>query len=218
MASIQMMALSLAGGWATGLNLYLTAAALGIAERLHWIALPGDLKILGNPLVIFFAVLLYLIEFVIDKIPFLDSAWDSVHTLIRPIGGAALASMAFSHSPESVQHIAAAVSGIASLSAHLGKAGSRIVINTSPEPFSNSAASVAEDGIVLGLLWLVFQHPFIAIAAVVGLLALTIWLIPKVFRFMKRFFQMITGKRDKGGGEQQIVAIEKEHIDSDRDS
>lgn len=196
MSSIQMMALSLAGGWVTGLNLYLTAAALGVAERMHWIALPGDLTILGNPLVIFLAVLLYLIEFVIDKIPFLDSAWDSVHTLIRPVGGAALASMAYSQSPESFQHMAAAIAGALSLSAHLAKAGSRIVINTSPEPFSNSVASVTEDGIVLGLLWLIFQHPILSMVVVIGLLALTIWLIPKVFRFMKRFFQMISGKKE----------------------
>lgn len=195
MESIQMLALAIGGGWATGLNLYLTAAVLGIAQRMHWIALPGNLEILGNPLVIFFAVLLYLIEFVIDKIPFLDSAWDSIHTLIRPVGGAALASMAFSQSPESIQHIATALAGATSLSSHLGKAGSRIVINTSPEPFSNSVASVTEDGIVLGLLWLVFNHPVIALALVVGLIALTIWLIPKVFQFMKRFFQMMTGKK-----------------------
>lgn len=211
MGSVSMMALALGGGWATGLNLYLTAVALGIADRMHWIVLPGDLSILGNPLVIFLALLLYLVEFVIDKIPFLDSAWDSIHTLIRPIGGAALASMAYAHSPESIQHIAAATSGLASLCAHLGKAGSRIVINTSPEPFSNSAASIVEDGIVLSLLWLVFRHPIIAMVIVVGLLALTIWLIPKVFCFMKRFFQMLAGKRK----EQQTATIEKERIDSE---
>ncbi len=199
MESISMMALALAGGWATGLNLYLTAVALGIAERMHWIALPGDLTILGNPLVILLALLLYLVEFVIDKIPFLDSAWDSVHTLIRPVGGAALVSMAFGQSPETVQHIAATVAGFSSLSAHLGKAGSRILINTSPEPFSNSVASVTEDGIVLTLLWLVFKHPVIAVVIVVGLFALTIWLIPKVFRFIKRFFQMISEKKETDG-------------------
>ncbi len=195
MGSMTMMALALAGGWATGLNLYLTAVALGIAQRMEWIALPGDLAVLGNPLVIFLALLLYLIEFVIDKIPFLDSAWDSIHTLIRPVGGVVLASLAYAHFPENSQHLAAGIAGLASLSAHLGKAGSRIVINTSPEPFSNSAASVAEDAIVLGLLWLVFKHPVIAMVIVFGLLGLTIWLIPKVFRFMKRFFQMIAGKK-----------------------
>lgn len=195
MESLQMMALALGGGWATGLNLYLTAAALGIAQRLHWITLPGDLEILANPLVIFFAVLLYLIEFVVDKIPFLDSAWDSVHTLIRPVGGVALASMAYAGSPESLQFTAAAIAGAASLNAHLGKAGTRAVINTSPEPFSNSAASVAEDGMVLGMLWLIFNHPIIALGLVILLIAFVIWLIPKIFRLIKRFFQMITGKK-----------------------
>ena len=196
METFQLMALAMTAGWATGLNLYLTAAALGIAERMHWVVLPGDLSILGNPIVIFFAVLLYLDQFIIDKIPFLDSAWDSVHTLIRPVGGAVLAWMAYSQAPENVQHIAAALSGFASLSAHLGKAGSRVVINTSPEPFSNSAASLAEDGIVLGLLWLVFRHPLIAMAIVIGLLIFTIWLIPKIFRFIKHFFQMIAGRKE----------------------
>ncbi|HRK62419.1 MAG TPA: DUF4126 domain-containing protein [Candidatus Omnitrophota bacterium] len=195
MESIQMAALALVGGWATGLNLYLTAAALGVAHRLHWIVLPGNLEILGNPVVIFFAVLLYLIQFVIDKIPFLDSAWDSVHTFIRPVGGAAIASMAFSDSPESLQYAVAAIAGAASLNAHLGKAGTRVMINTSPEPFSNSAASVAEDGIVLGMLWLIFKHPLIALILVILFAAFIVWLIPKVFRFIKKFFQMLAGKK-----------------------
>lgn len=197
MESLQAMALAIGGGWATGLNLYLTAAVLGIAHRLHWVILPGQLDILANPVVIFFAVLLYLIEFVIDKIPFLDSAWDSVHTLIRPAGGAALASMAFSGSPESLQYTVAAIAGAASLNAHLGKAGTRVVINTSPEPFSNSAASVTEDGIVLGMLWLIFNHPAIALVLVIVLAAFVIWLIPKIFRFIKKFFQLLTGKNKK---------------------
>lgn len=195
MESLQALALAVGGGWATGLNLYLTTAALGIAHRLNWIVLPEQMEILGNPIVIFFAVLLYLIEFVIDKIPFLDSAWDSVHTVIRPAGGAALASMAFSGSPESLQYTVAAIAGAASLNAHLGKAGTRVVINTSPEPFSNSAASVAEDGIVLGMLWLVFNHPLIAIGLVILLAAFVIWLIPKIFRFIKKFFQILAGKK-----------------------
>ncbi len=197
MESLQAMALAIGGGWATGLNLYLTAAVLGIAHRLHWVVLPGQLDILANPVVIFFAVLLYVIEFVIDKIPFLDSAWDSVHTLIRPAGGAALASMAFSGSPESLQYTVAAIAGAASLNAHLGKAGTRVVINTSPQPFSNSAASVTEDGIVLGMLWLIFNHPAIALVLVIVLAAFVIWLIPKIFRFIKKFFQLLAGKNKK---------------------
>jgi hypothetical protein len=197
MESLQAMALAIGGGWATGLNLYLTAAVLGIAHRLHWVVLPGQLDILANPVVIFFAVLLYVIEFVIDKIPFLDSAWDSVHTLIRPAGGAALDSMAFSGSPESLQYTVAAIAGAASLNAHLGKAGTRVVINTSPEPFSNSAASVTEDGIVLGMLWLIFNHPAIALVLVIVLAAFGIWLIPKIFRFIKKFFQLLAGKNKK---------------------
>lgn len=194
MESLQTMALALGGGWATGLNLYLTTAVLGIAHRLHWIVLPGDLEVISNPIIIFFAVLLYLVEFVIDKIPFLDSAWDSVHTFVRPVGGAALAGMAFSQSPESLQYTVAAIAGAASLNAHLGKASTRAVINTSPEPFSNSAASVAEDGIVLGMLWLIFHHPVIALILVILLAAFIIWLIPKIFRLIKKFFQMIAGR------------------------
>ncbi len=207
MESLQAMALAIGGGWATGLNLYLTAAVLGIAHRLHWVVLPGQLDILANPVVIFFAVLLYVIEFVIDKIPFLDSAWDSVHTLIRPAGGAALASMAFSGSPESLQYTVAAIAGAASLNAHLGKAGTRVVINTSPEPFSNSAASVTEDGIVLGMLWLIFNHPAIALVLVIVLAAFVIWLIPKIFRFIKKFFQLLAGKNKKNSA---VVAAKGE--------
>lgn len=205
--TMQTLALILGSGWASGLNLYLTAAALGIAGRMDWIALPGGLQILENPLVIFFAILLYAVQFIIDKIPYLDSAWDSVHTLIRPVGAAVLASLAAEHASEGMRWTAAALAGAASLNAHIGKAGTRVVINTSPEPFTNSAASIAEDSLVLGLLWLVFRHPLISILIVIALIGFTIWLIPKIFRLIKKFFQMIAGKKGKPKKAEAVLSV-----------
>jgi len=142
-------------------NLYLTTAGLGIAHRLGWITLPGDLDIVANPLIIIVAVLLYAVEFVADKVPYVDSAWDSVHTAIRPLGGAAMAYMATAGMDPALQTAVAMVCGTVAMDSHLAKASSRVLINASPEPVTNSVASVSEDVAVLGTLWLIIHHPII---------------------------------------------------------
>lgn len=186
----------LGGAWASGVNLYLTIVVLGIADRLGVIDLPGGLDVLSHPLVITVALLLFLVEFFADKIPYVDSAWDSVHTLIRPAGAALLAFMAMSDSGEAAQISVALVSGTVALDSHLTKATARAAINTSPEPFTNITASVSEDALVLVALWLIFTHPIIAGILVISFIVFSIWFLKVMFRFLKKVFSFLSGKTD----------------------
>ena len=175
--------------WGSGVNLYLTIAALGIAHRMSLITLPGNLAILDQYPVIGLAIILYLVEFVADKIPLIDSIWDSVHTIIRPVGGAALGYLAMGNYGPLAQIPAALASGSIALDSHLTKATTRVAINTSPEPFTNSIASVVEDISVGGMLFLIMEHPVIATILVLVFILLSLWFLKKMFRFMKAIFR-----------------------------
>lgn len=169
--------LGVALGLATlaGVNLYLTVLVAGLAVRFHWIDLSGayeQLAVLGNPWIIGVSAVLFAIEFFADKVPMLDSLWDSLHTLIRPAGGAALALTALGKMDPVVLTLAALLAGTASLSTHGAKAGVRAVVNLSPEPVSNSVASVTEDGLVLGGLALIGLFPTIALFVFIGIVIL----------------------------------------------
>lgn len=176
------------GSWASGINLYLTVAGLGIAHRMEWITLPGNMDSLANPLVIGAALIIYAVEFFADKIPFVDSAWDSVHTFIRPAGGMALGYMAMADVGPAVQYPVALLTGAIALDSHLTKATSRAAINTSPEPISNSVASVTEDIGVLGALYLIIKHPVVATILVILFILFSFWFLKKMFRFLKKVF------------------------------
>ncbi len=175
--------------WAAGVNLYLTVAGLGIAQRVGWITLPGESAALAHPLVIIVAFVLFLIEFLADKIPYVDSAWDSVHTFIRPLAGAALGYLALSEAGPELRIVAALLAGTIALDSHLTKATSRLAINASPEPVSNSVASVVEDVSVLTVLYLVIRHPVIAAVVVILFILFSIWFLRKMFRFVKQVFR-----------------------------
>ncbi len=185
--------------WASGVNMYMTIAALGIMDRMGAIDLPGKLEVLSNPIVIAVAVVMYLIEFLADKIPYVDSAWDSIHTAIRPAGTSVMAYMAFSQSPEAIQLSAALLSGGIALDAHLTKATARLAINTSPEPVTNSVASVTEDGLVAVALWLVVTHPVIAALLVISFLVFSVWFLKVMYRFVKKVFKFFSGSKNKEG-------------------
>jgi hypothetical protein len=187
--------------WASGVNLYLTVAGLGIASRFGWINLPGNMDAISHPLVILVAVLIYAVEFFADKIPLVDSIWDSIHTFIRPVGGAALAYMAMADVGPAIQVPVALLSGAIAMDSHLTKATTRLAINTSPEPITNSIASVTEDGLVLGVLWLIIKHPIITIIAVILFIMFSIWFLKKMFRFVKRVFRFLSSSGDKAGPE-----------------
>lgn len=178
---------SLLSGW----RLYLCVLATGAAMRLGVLPLPehlASLQILANPWVMGAAGLAAVLEFFADKVMWLDTVWDTIHTLIRPLGGALLALAVVDPSDPATQAIAFILGGGASLLAHGGKAGARAVVNTSPEPFSNIAVSTAEDVVTGGLLFLAYQYPVAAGGIALVLLALTVWLLLLARRVLKRVF------------------------------
>jgi hypothetical protein len=175
-----------------GVNLYLTVLVAGLAVRFGWLDLAGEyaqLAVLGHPWIIGVAAGMFLIEFFADKVPLIDSAWDSVHTLIRPAGGVVLALTALGGMDPVVLVIAVLVAGTASLSTHGTKAGVRAVVNLSPEPVSNAVASVTEDGLVLGGLALIGLFPTIALFVFIGIVifcsAFAIWLWKRIVRMRR---------------------------------
>jgi hypothetical protein len=178
---------SLLAGW----RLYLAVFATGLAMRLGALPLPDHLHALdalANPWVMGVAAIAALAEFFADKVAWLDSAWDTVHTVIRPVGGALLALAIVDPGDPATQAIAFLLGGGAALAAHGGKAGARAVVNASPEPFSNIAVSTVEDIASAGLLWLAYAHPYVAGAIAVVLLALTVWLLLLARRVLRRLF------------------------------
>lgn len=189
------LAVLLGGGWASGVNVYLTTAGLGIMHRMGWIHLPGGLDALANPIVIVVALLLYAVEFFADKVPYVDSVWDSFHTFIRPAGGAALGYMAMAGVDPSIQIPIAVLTGGIALDSHMTKAVSRAAINTSPEPVTNSVASVTEDVGVLGALYLAVQHPVILCILVVVFIVFSIWFLRVMWRFVKKIFSTENSKK-----------------------
>lgn len=190
--------LSLALGFATlaGINLYLTTFLTGLAIRLDWLALADkyeQLAILADPWIIGISGALFLIEFFADKIPWIDSTWDVLHTLVRPVGGVLLALAALGQLDPSVTVIAALLAGGTSLTTHLAKTGGRLFINLSPEPVSNVAASTAEDGIVLGGLGLMAFSPALSIVFFIALLIFAGWLVWKTGGLFRKGISRLRG-------------------------
>jgi len=180
--------------WTSGLNLYATIATLGLAGSAGMIQLPPDLQILTDPLVIGIACVMYFIEFFADKVPYVDNGWDVLHTFIRIPAGALLAARAVGSVNPAVELAALLAGGTAALAAHGTKATVRLAVNVSPEPFSNWVASVGEDLTVLGGIWLIFHHPALMLALVIGFTALSAWLIPKLYRLARRGFQALRAR------------------------
>jgi hypothetical protein len=156
--------------FASGINLYATVAVLGLCSRFHIVALPDQFRAFEHPLIISVALAMYIVEFVADKVPWFDSLWDTIHTVVRPIGGALVAVTALGDASAGAQAVAALLGGSVAMTTHLGKAGTRAVANTSPEPFSNWALSLGEDAIAIGLTYFALQHPLLAVAIAVFLL------------------------------------------------
>lgn len=164
MPSVAELALALALAWGAGIRVYAVTFLCGVAGWMGWMALPGHLSVLSHPLVIGSSGFMLVVEFFADKLPWLDSLWDAVHTFIRIPAGAALVAMAFGDSPGAVTAAAALLGGAVAAGAHLTKAGARGAINASPEPISNWAASFTEDAAVPAGLWLAIAHPVVFIA------------------------------------------------------
>ncbi|HEY0178143.1 MAG TPA: DUF4126 domain-containing protein [Dokdonella sp.] len=188
--------IALAGGlaWASGLRLYLTIFIVGLLGRYGYLHLPDALVVLQHTWVLGAAAVMALGEFLADKIPGFDSVWDALHTFIRIPAGAFLAWGAIGDATPAAQTAAAIVGGLITGGTHLAKSGGRAVINTSPEPLSNWTASVGEDGIVLGGLFLALQHPAAFLVALAAFLALLAWFVPKLMRFLARVVRRLHGR------------------------
>ena len=174
--------------FAAGINLYATVAILGLASRFDWVSLPPQFKVFDNDIVIGAAIVMYLVEFVADKIPWLDSAWDAIHTFIRPVGGALIAVTTLGHASPTMEGLAALFGGTLAAGTHFSKAGTRAIANASPEPFSNWILSITEDVFVVGLGMLTLKYPVIALAVVVLCLILMVTFGAWIFRAVRRRF------------------------------
>ena len=186
----QIVALAAALGWASGIRLYLVLFIVGIVDRAGWIAMPEGLHVLSNPFVLAASGLMVVVEFFADKIPWVDSIWDTVHTFIRVPAGALLAASAVgaldSHGGAVGSLVAAILGGSLAAGAHLTKSSTRALANTSPEPFSNIGLSLGEDLLVPGGLALAALHPFVFLTLLIGMMALAAWVVPKIWRFIRR--------------------------------
>jgi hypothetical protein len=179
--------------WASGFRLYLVLFLVGLLARLGFLPLPGGLHLLQHEFVLLASGLMAAIEFLADKVPLVDSIWDAAHTVIRIPAAAILAGAAIGFDDPALSLAAAIAGGFIASGAHLTKAGTRAVINSSPEPFSNWAASFTEDGLVLAGLWLALAHPVIFLVLLAVFLALAAWLVPRLLRAMRALFRRLTG-------------------------
>jgi hypothetical protein len=187
MELLKTLAAALSLGALAGVNLYLTVFVTGLAARFDWVDFPPaltGLEALGSPVILAISGVLFLVEFLADKIPWVDTAWDAVHTFIRPVGAAAIAVAAIGDAHPVFEVSAALLAGGMALSTHFAKAGTRLAANTSPEPFTNTGLSLAEDGLVLVGLALLAWSPFIAILVIGGATIAILAFLPRLLRAM----------------------------------
>jgi hypothetical protein len=174
--------------FASGLNLYATIAVLGLVERFDLVSLPPQFEPFGHPVVIGVAVTLYLVEFVADKIPWVDSVWDLAHTIVRPLGGAVVAITALGSPSPGMDALAGALGATVALASHVTKAGTRAAANASPEPFSNWILSFVEDLIAIGLVYVATEHPVMALGITLFFLTLILVFATVLVRLVRRRF------------------------------
>ena len=193
MNGVQELAMAAGLAWASGIRLYAVLFVTGLLGYLDIITLPPDLQILAHPVVLVASGFMLFVEFFADKIPGLDSLWDGVHTFIRGPGGALLAAGVFGTDNPGLALAAAILGGTLATGTHLTKAGSRALVNASPEPFSNWAASFSEDALVVFGLWLMYQHPHAFLVALALFIALMLWLLPKLWRGLRWLWRRMSG-------------------------
>jgi hypothetical protein len=187
MSPLETLGFALGTSFASGINLYATVAAAGLFQRLGIVSLPQPLHVLGHPVVLGVAITLFVVEFIADKIPYVDSVWDALHTFIRPPAAAILSYSAFSEGfPEEWKLAAALLAGSVALTSHGAKATTRAAANASPEPVSNWTLSLLEDGFVVFLAWMAAEHPLITAAIVVVLVILSVLVVWMLFGYLRR--------------------------------
>jgi hypothetical protein len=199
METISIIAAALGAAWASGINLYATILMLGLMGTTGSIDLPAELEILEYPGVLAAAGLMYCVEFFTDKIPGVDTVWDAIHSFIRIPAGALLAGAAFAQITPEAELIGLILGGSLSAATHFTKAGTRVLINTSPEPVSNWTASIGEDIVVVTGLWTALNYPVLFIVLLVVFVALMIWLMPKLWRGIRTVFSRIRNWFTKSG-------------------
>lgn len=187
----KVIALTMGVGWASGINLYAAILMLGILGITGNTVLPPDLQILATPLVIIAAGIMYVVEFFVDKIPGMDTGWDTLHTFIRIPAGALLAAGAVGDVNPAVSLAAAILGGGMATATHATKSGTRVLINTSPEPVTNWIASITEDIVVIAGIWTALQHPWVFITLLIIFILALIWLLPKLWRGIRKVFGLI---------------------------
>ncbi len=191
MDTVQYIALSMGAAWASGINLYAAVLMLGYLGSTGNIDLPPEMMVVTDPLVMSAAGLMYCVEFFADKTPGVDTAWDTLHTFIRIPLGAVLAMSAVGEMSPAVELAAFLAGGSLTAATHATKAGSRVIINSSPEPVSNWFASLGEDFLVITGMWAALTHPLVFVVCLVLFIILMIWLLPKIWRGIKRIFSSL---------------------------
>lgn len=193
MEAVQTIALTMGLAWASGINLYAAIFMLGLMGSTGHIVLPPDLQVLTDPYVILAAGFMYCVEFFADKVPGVDTSWDTLHTFIRIPAAALLAAKAVGPVEPSIELVALILGGTLGAATHFTKMGTRILINTSPEPFSNWTASLAEDVVVFAGLWTALQHPVVFLVLLAVFIVLTIWALPRLYRAIKAILARVKG-------------------------
>ena len=186
--------------FASGVNLYATVAVLGLCSHYGLVSLPDQLRVFDNPIIITAALGMYLVEFIADKIPWFDSMWDAVHTVVRPLGGALVAVTALGEASPAANVLVALLGGSIAMTTHLTKAGTRAAANTSPEPFSNWLLSLGEDVLAVGISYGALQHPMVALTVAVVLLIAIVCFASLIVRFVRRRFRRVAGAPGASGG------------------
>jgi hypothetical protein len=197
MEHLQALALAAGLAWASGVRLYAAIFIVGLLGRLGYVQLPEHLLLLTHNGVLIASAIMLVVEFLADKVPGFDSAWDAIHTFIRIPIGAMLAWGALGDASAETQFVAAILGGAITGGTHLLKAGTRAAINTSPEPFSNWTASFGEEGMLLGGLWLMFAHPLAFLILLGFFLAFVIWFVPKLLRFLRGIWRKLNSRGER---------------------
>ncbi len=212
MGGLEQLVSVLGLSFASGVNLYATVLLVGLAHRFEWFSfLPQQLEVLSNPIVLWVAGILYALEFFADKIPFVSTVWDGVHTFIRPLGAAMLALGAADEFGPAGRVVAMLLGGSIALGSHTTKAATRVLAHTVPEPATHSVISIAEDVGVVGLLMLVFTYPWIALAVLIGLLIAMVIVTPLLWRTLRAMFGFLFGSRrvaaDDAADPSRVTAV-----------
>ncbi|MDR9501436.1 MAG: DUF4126 domain-containing protein [Desulfurivibrionaceae bacterium] len=201
---LRAITLAMGAAWASGVNLYAALLTLGVLGVTGNMVLPPEFQVLQHPMVLTAAGLMFAVEFFADKIPGVDTGWDAIHTFIRIPAGALLAAGAISEVNPDLAVAAAIVGGGIAAGSHVTKAGSRVLINASPEPFSNWFASLTEDIAVMGGIWLALAHPYIFLVCFLLFLVLMVWLLPRIWGGIKKVFSFFSrlGKGNSPGRDE----------------